>query len=72
MARTSLLAVYLAVGCLLRIGWTSEAASNAAASPQRIQQTVERAIVYLQGESGLVEDARSVPPAIMYRWCCGR
>jgi Prenyltransferase and squalene oxidase repeat len=51
MARTSLFAVFFLGLCLSRLALADEPTSIPSATPQQVQQTVERAIGYLQAES---------------------
>ena len=51
MARTSWFAVFFLGLCLSRLALADEPASIPPAKPQQVQQTVERAIGYMQTES---------------------
>jgi hypothetical protein len=51
MARTSRFALLILVFCVSRLAFADEPVSISPASPERVQQTVQRAIGYLQTES---------------------
>lgn len=52
MARASLLALLIPAICLSHVALADEPVAAPSATPQQVQQTVERAIGYLQTESG--------------------